>query len=116
MAIKRVLVVDDDSGIREVLASLLSRLGHVAVMARDGAEALAKFDENQFHLVLTDFSMPGMSGDELAQEIKRRYQSVPVVLITGSRMADLSENFDGVLRKPFSTAELEAAIAFATLA
>ena len=111
MASKRVLVVDDELPILDVVASLLHRLGHVSETASSGAEALSKFEANDFDLFLIDFHMPGMTGDQLARELKKRKPGVPVVVITGDRLQSASTDIDRVLFKPVSLARLRDTIA-----
>jgi CheY-like chemotaxis protein len=110
MARKLVLVVDDEHQIRELFGSVLRQLGHVWETACDAAEALRKVENTEFDLVFTDFNMPGMNGFELAQEIKRRKQRMPVVLITGSSPEFVPPHIDRVLRKPFTVDELRETI------
>ena len=114
MAGKRILVVDDERTVRDVLTNLLGRLGHTAEAASNAAEALSKIEASEFDLVLTDFNMPVMKGDELAREIKKRKQGMPVVLITASPPQSLSQAIDRVLLKPFSVQELSETIASLT--
>jgi len=114
MARKRVLVVDDEMPARDLLTNLLGRLGHTAEAASSAVEALSKIERAEFDLILTDFNMPGMKGDELAHEIKKRKQEMPVVLVTASPPENLSQDIDRVLLKPFSVQELIETIASLT--
>ena len=68
------------------------------------------FDTQQFDLVLTDYFMPGMKGDQLAQEIKDRDQSRPVVLLTAAPPRTPTPQIDCIVLKPFSQASLRLAI------
>lgn len=72
----RVLVVDDESYVRELLRDILDSLGHQVVEADDGFKALELFDSQVFDAVFTDISMPGMSGWELARLIRERNSEV----------------------------------------
>ena len=114
MAGKRVLVVDDERPFTDLLTNLLGRLGHTAEAASSAAEALSKIEGAEFDLVLTDFNMPVMKGDELAREIKKRKHGMPVVLVTASPPQSLSQDIDRVLLKPFSVRELCETIASLT--
>lgn len=78
-----VLVVDDDIRVREALVGMLNMAGHHTDHAGSGHEALAKLENDQFDLVLTDLSMPEMDGWAVATEVHRRWPGVKVVLITG---------------------------------
>jgi CheY-like chemotaxis protein len=78
----RVLVVDDDAGICRTLAEILSAEGCSVETARDGAEALARVEASHFDVVLTDVVMPKMDGHELFCEIRKRFPSLPVLMMT----------------------------------
>jgi CheY-like chemotaxis protein len=111
MAAKKVLVVDDEAAVRDLVAGLLRHLGHEARTAGTGAEALAALGAADFDLHFVDLQMPGMRGDELAAEIKKRKPDTVVVLITGSEPRELPSAIDHVLLKPFSLDDLRLAIA-----
>ncbi|MHC1763560.1 MAG: response regulator [Verrucomicrobiia bacterium] len=110
MAAKDVLVVDDESLVRELLDGLLRHCGLRAHLASNGTEALERFDKNRFDLVITDLHMPGMSGAELAAAIKGRQPGTPVILITGDHRVSTKLPVDHVLKKPFSLRQLRAAL------
>ena len=78
-----VLVVDDETRIREVLSTYLRCDGHHVATAASGREALEKFRHGQFDLVVLDRAMPEMSGEQTAQFIKQVNENVPVILLTG---------------------------------
>jgi signal transduction histidine kinase len=103
---RTILVVDDEAECRETVAAMLAANGFRAVVAADGAEALREIERGlDFDLLLVDFAMPGMNGVELAQAVRARRASVPVVFITGGD----SEWIAGerwVLMKPFLTRTL----------
>src|SRR5205823_14714426 len=79
----RVLVVDDDPRVREILVGYLNVDGHLADTATNGREGLDRFHEASFDLVVTDCAMPELFGDQLAATIKREEPTMPVILITG---------------------------------
>ena len=79
----RVLVVDDDPGVREVLVAFLHEDGHATETATNGREGLERFREGGYDVVITDCAMPELFGDELAEAIKQLVPSMPVILITG---------------------------------
>uniref|UniRef100_A0A7C4CAY4 Sigma-54-dependent Fis family transcriptional regulator n=1 Tax=candidate division WOR-3 bacterium TaxID=2052148 RepID=A0A7C4CAY4_UNCW3 len=79
----RILVVDDDPGIRALLAELLTDQGYVAVTAPDGTEALACAAEGDFSLVLLDYQLPDMDGLRVLAELKKTRPSLPVVMVSG---------------------------------
>src|SRR5688500_10039159 len=79
---QRILVVDDEPLVCESVAMLLSYEGHDVQTAGSAEEALVKHKETEFDVVITDFSMPGMKGDELSRELKDRAPSKPVIMLT----------------------------------
>ena len=112
---ERVLVVDDDDGVRNLTRDLLARAGYSVVAAADAEEALRVLDSKRepIHLVLADVVMPGMSGGELAERIRRRFPRLPILLATGyADDAILRHGHDGVhlLNKPFSVRDLTAKV------
>lgn len=114
----RVMVVDDDLGVREVVSELIATEGYEVLQASGGAEALAMLEELGGHadLVLTDVRMPHMSGTELARRIRERFPEIRLMYMTGYAGAALSdaEVVDAsipLLRKPFSVDELLARVA-----
>jgi CheY-like chemotaxis protein len=112
----RILVVDDEPAIRDVLTAYLQEHGHEVVTAVHGAEALEIFAQREWDLVMTDGLMPEMSGTEFAREIKRRNPSVPVFLVSGSsemlhEASDELSPIDFIIRKPFTRDLLGAALA-----
>lgn len=108
---KWVLVVDDEPAVRDLVQALVRHIGHFAVTAESGDDALAKIEGTEFDLVFTDFLMPGMKGDQLAREIKKRRPSLPVVLLTGHKPDTISPDINLVLGKPFSRDDLRRTIA-----
>ena|SRR2546423_14929249 len=107
---KRILIVDDEPLVCESIRIVLGCDRHYTETAKDGLEALAKFDRQTFDLVFTDYFMPGMKGDQLAHEIKERDQSKPIVLLTGYPPAEQLLEIDLVILKPFSQETLRRAI------
>jgi CheY-like chemotaxis protein len=78
-----ILAVDDDEQIRELLSTIISRLGHRCVTAVDGLDALQKLKEYTFDLVITDINMPLMCGIELIKRIVSDFKGVDVIGISG---------------------------------
>jgi two-component system response regulator PilR (NtrC family) len=77
-----ILVVDDDDVIRDTLCELLAE-EHSCQTANTAEEALAKLESQSFDVVLTDISMPGLSGLELLNRVLRSYPGTPVIMISG---------------------------------
>jgi two-component system KDP operon response regulator KdpE len=110
----RILVVDDEPGIRKVVRDALERDGHEVVPAIDGEEALERFAEGAFDLVVTDLAMPRVDGLELVKEIRRR-SPVPVLVLTvrgeeREKVRLLDQGADDYVTKPFGVAELVARV------
>lgn len=78
-----ILVIDDEPEIRNSLREILSHEGHRVTVAKDGKEGLLAFKADRFDMVLTDLGMPGMSGWQLAKQIKELSPKTPVAIITG---------------------------------
>jgi CheY-like chemotaxis protein len=82
-----VLLVDDTSDDLALLAALLAPLEAAIVVARSGEEALAMVDQQAVDLVVTDLNMPGMSGLDLARQLRGRLDAPAVIFLTGSERA-----------------------------
>jgi two-component system response regulator AtoC len=78
----RILVVDDEEKMRRLLELTLKNMGHEVTQAADGAEALARFEEAPFDLVLTDLKMPGTDGIQLLRILRERGEEAPVIVLT----------------------------------
>ncbi len=109
---KEILVVDDDDGARESIKLLLGIDGHRVTEARDGQEALGRFSRGRFDLVITDYLMPNMLGDELVHSIRYIAPEQPILMVTAYfENLDRDMPADAVLSKPFGVDELRLAIA-----
>jgi two-component system response regulator HydG len=84
----KILVIDDELPVREMVQRLLSESNYEVRLARNGEEGLALFRKEGFDLVVTDLSMPGMNGIEVLRTIKSEEASVPVILITAFATID----------------------------
>lgn len=114
-----VLVVDDQEIICELIAEHLCADGHQPVIATDSSEAFARFEAGNFDLIITDQSMPGLSGEQLARKVKERSPGTHVIMLTGFGDDILTdgkapEGIDHILSKPVSSDELRRAIFEAT--
>lgn len=113
--VKRILVVDDEPFVCDAVKLMLAFDGHEVETANSGKQALTVFEKGKFDLVITDFAMPEMKGDELAAAIKSRAPGQPVVMITAyAEMLQASGNpllgVDFVISKPFLLENLREAI------
>jgi FixJ family two-component response regulator len=108
-------VVDDDESIRDSLPDLIKEFGFAARAFSSAQEFLSSGSVDETGCLILDIAMPGMSGPELHQELKRLGEKVPVIFITGQkdetiRARVLKQGAVGFLLKPFSDAALLAAI------
>ena len=81
---KTLLIVDDEAGIRELMAQVLCHEGYNVLQANGATEALRLATAANIHLLLTDFSMPGMDGLELTRQFRAVYPKAPVLIVSGS--------------------------------
>lgn len=79
---KKILVVDDEEGLRLLYKEELEEEGNEVVLASSGEEALEKLDTDGIDLVLLDIKMPGMDGVEVLRMVKERWKDLPVILCT----------------------------------
>jgi DNA-binding NtrC family response regulator len=120
MQTQSILIVEDDPDVRAMLTRTLGCSGYAVDSAVDGAEALDKFRDNRFNLVITDVRLPRMNGLQVLGEIKQAEPQVPVIVITGyGSVQNAVEAMQGgasdYLLKPFSNETLQAAIGRAGL-
>jgi CheY-like chemotaxis protein len=111
------LVADDEKGIRDMAAAVLSRAGFTVITAHDGLDAVRKFRQHQasISIVLLDLTMPGMDGIEVLQHIRRLSTEVKVVLSSGYNLQEIDERLtpglvDGFLCKPYQPSDLVAIV------
>lgn len=105
-SLKEILVVDDEAGIRFLLADALSDVGFKVTLARDGQESLEKMENRRFDLLVTDIEMPRVDGIELLRRMKKDGRQEKVIVMTGKSgetglvEAEVQPVFTR-LRKPF---------------
>ena len=114
--VRQILVVDDEPAVRDSIKMMLQFYGHAVQTANGSKEALSFLEKCKFDLIITDYSMPGMKGDELAAVIKKRLPHQPIIMITAyAEMLKSSGNpltgVDFMLTKPFLLEDLREAIA-----
>ena len=108
---RRLLIIDDDSMVRETVVNLLRAAGHSVVEADGGAAGFARLTETPIDCVLTDLGMPEMTGWDVARAVRALYPNLPIILLTGwgeqaAGEADQQGLVDGVLGKPVRLEEL----------
>ncbi len=110
----RILIVDDEKKIANVLKAYLQQEGFNVTAANNGTVALQLFRENAYDLVILDLMLPGLSGEEICREIRKR-SSVPIIMLTAKveendRIQGLSLGADDYITKPFSPREVVARV------
>jgi CheY-like chemotaxis protein len=111
-----ILIVDDEPLVCDAVKMLLMFDGHSVETAQGGATALGLFTPGKFDLVLLDYEMPGMKGDQLAVELKRRAPNLPILMLTayGEMLRSPGKPLKGVdliVDKPFRLEQLREGIA-----
>ncbi|RVT91160.1 ATP-binding protein [Sphingomonas crocodyli] len=111
----RVLIVDDEEEVRDVLGAMLEEFGCAVVQAGDGKEALALMEAEDPEAMVIDFAMPGMNGADVARAVLKARPDMRIVFATGFAQSDAIDAVMGedavVLRKPFGPATLAGALA-----
>ena len=100
---KRILLVDDERLVRETIRLMLAHCGYIVVEANNGAEALGLFRQSRFDLVMTDYEMPFVKGNELASRIRSISPAQRILMMTGFNHRAGSDNpVDFVVNKPLN--------------
>ena len=108
---RKVLVVEDEAPVREVIRAFLSMGGHQVETANDGTEGFEAFELGKFDLVILDRSMPKMDGARLAMLIKEASPETPIIMLTGfGEMLGTVKGVDTILGKPITSAALLGAV------
>jgi len=103
---QKILVVDDEEGIRDICKSALERAGYLVDVCQNAQEALDLLDKRgDYQLVLTDLNLPGVDGLELINEIEKKHPSCKTLLMTGTPPMN-NENTSNCLKKPFGFTQL----------
>ena len=108
----KILLVEDEQGVREAVSKILTKYGYTVVTAGDGEEGLKCFDDHGgFDIVFTDLSLPGLSGWDVAAAVRQKSPVTPVVLLSGWDIDDRDERIgqsgiSGILAKPVRMKEM----------
>lgn len=116
MSLQRILIVDDERGVRALCSDLLQRSGYETEAVDSASAALARIDAAGFDLALVDIHMPKMSGIELCRRMRTRRPDLPVVLITGypsvrSAVRGIGCGASDYVSKPFTPESLREVVA-----
>jgi two-component system response regulator GlrR len=105
---KRILVVDDEKALRRLFASVLEMKGYVVETVEDGITALQHMERHDWDLLITDYCMPRMNGLKLTKQVRSRFPSVPILVVTGDGPCDelVKNGATACVGKPFTSDEL----------
>jgi two-component system chemotaxis response regulator CheY len=111
----KILVVEDEESVRQALRKILESFGHKVFDAGDGPDAIRQFEkEGDIDIVLTDLSLPGPSGWDVADQVKKRSPKTPVILLSGWDITEeelrQKDNVSRVLSKPVKINDMLKAI------
>ena len=109
----KILVIDDEVSVLEIVAEVLTARGHSVTVAPGGREGLLSFSSGGYDLVLTDLGMPDMNGWDVLRAVKESRPATPVLVLTGwgdTAEAPSGSRPDGVLTKPFDLGQLATAV------
>jgi DNA-binding response OmpR family regulator len=115
---KRILLIEDEDALRDMLRMSLERMGYAVIEAKDGREAIALFKQTPVDLVLTDLLMPEKEGLETIRELRRGDPGLKIIAMSGGGRTDardnltMAKNFGAttVFSKPFTIDELAQAV------
>jgi CheY-like chemotaxis protein len=106
-----VLFVEDEVVLRMSTVDMLERLGCLVAAVGSGEHALELLDKGQgFDVLLTDLGLPGISGEELAAEVRRRFPGLPVIIASGYGKSDAPSEGLRFVGKPYSSVDLQQAL------
>lgn len=112
----KILIVEDDPGLLEVLSQMVYRIGHAPATVDCATDALSRMEKERFDMVLSDYIMPQMDGYQLADRIREKYFGTKVIIMTGCSgeevafMLEKPSIVDALLFKPFSLKTMQAMI------
>jgi CheY-like chemotaxis protein len=109
MAKKRILIADDEEGIRSLLAMALETYDYEIDIVENGLEAINNIYKRSYDLIITDYMMPEMDGLELTKRIRSEYPSIPILIVTanGPEHDFLESGATLYIEKPFSILEIQ---------
>ena len=110
-----ILVIDDERDISDLLSEYLNNLGYNAVPVYSGTDGLAKLEEGQYDLIITDLMMPVITGVELINILREKNINIKIIVMTGyefmeSGVESIAKNVHGYIEKPFCLNEVQAIV------
>lgn len=116
---QKILVVDDESPVRDMIRAMIEPAGYDVIEAGNGIQACDVCKETPVDLIITDIVMPGKNGIDLVMDVKKKYPDIPIIAISGGggivgrydylEIAKLV-GADNILKKPFGMAELRSSV------
>jgi DNA-binding NtrC family response regulator len=108
---EKILIIDDDASVRNVLSSILSEKGYAVATAENGKQALKAVENERFDLALIDVVLPGIKGTDLLRKLKQRQPRMVRIIVTGfpsleNAIKAVNEAADGYVLKPWNAKEL----------
>ena len=111
---KKILLVDDESDVREILADILQDMDFTVTECESVESAIKEFDYNDFDIVISDIRMPDESGIDLARKIRERNKNIPIVFVSGYNDATPDElrelKVSTVVQKPYKQSDIAEAL------
>ena len=108
---KKILFVDDDREFVDLISSIIKSEGHTVEVAFSGKEALDKFKELEFDLLILDIKLPDMNGDKVAKQVRDKDKNIIIIIVTGfpelqDSITALDIGIHDILIKPISSSEI----------
>jgi len=109
---QKILIVEDDEGIRFMLSEYLDDLNYIVKTAQNGLEALKQISQEKFDLLITDITMPEMTGIELCNEVKKLYKDIPIIAMSGYYQDKniYTVGFSHILDKPLDLSKVSEVV------
>jgi len=115
----KILVVDDEESVREMVSGMIASSGYDVVVAENGVQAMVACDDTEIDLIITDIVMPEKNGIDFIMDVRKKYPDIPIIAISGG--GGITGRYDyleiatligahNVLKKPFSLHELRVAV------
>lgn len=111
----RIMIVDDEEDVREMIGALISRLGHEPLLIDKARDALSQIARGTADLLLLDINMPGASGLDMLKVLRRRRMMIPTIIVSAHVSSEIAQelaglSISGIVAKPFTRERLESEI------